>query len=50
MDEGAQTIPNFLRTYNPDIVGGSVGDHLSEVSSLTPATLEWPLQFPKVYA
>ena len=31
MDPGAQTIPNFLRRYNPDVIGGSLGDHFSEV-------------------
>ncbi len=31
MDEGAQTVPNFLKTYNPAIVGGSVGEHILEV-------------------
>ncbi len=35
MDKGAQTIPNFLRTYNPDIIGGSLGDHLSEVHAVS---------------
>ena len=32
MDEGAQTVPNFLKKYNPNIVGGSLGNHLGEVS------------------
>lgn len=31
MDNHAQTVPNFLRHYTPDLVGGSVGYHLTEV-------------------
>ena len=31
MDEDAQTVANFLKFYNPSIVGGSLGYHLSEV-------------------
>ncbi len=31
MDEGAQTVPNFLRRYNPAIVGGSLSHHVIEV-------------------
>ena len=32
MDEGAQTVANFLKFYNPSIVGGSLGSHIGEVS------------------
>ena len=35
MDPGAHTVPNFLRTYNPNLVGGSLGRHLVEVSTYT---------------
>ena len=31
MDEGAQTVANFLRFYNPSLIGGSIGHHLLEV-------------------
>ena len=34
MDEGAQTMANFLQFYNPSIVGGSLGSHVGEVSQL----------------
>ena len=34
MDPGAHTVPNFLRTYNPNLVGGSLGHHLIEVSTV----------------
>ena len=33
MDEGAQTVANFLKFYNPSIIGGSLGQHLTEVST-----------------
>ncbi len=32
MDVGAQTIPNFLKHYGNNIVGGSLGHHLLEVN------------------
>lgn len=32
MDEGAQTLPNFLKNYRDDVVGGSVGNHTGEAS------------------
>ena len=32
MDENAQTVANFLKFYNPSIVGGSLGHHIVEVS------------------
>ena len=32
MDEGAQTVANFLKFYNPSLVGGSLGHHFVEVS------------------
>ena len=32
MDEGAQTVPNFLKNYRDDVVGGSVGNHSGEAS------------------
>ena len=32
MDDGAQTVANFLKFYNPSIVGGSLGHHFVEVS------------------
>ena len=31
MDEDAQTVANFLKFYNPSIIGGSLGHHSSEV-------------------
>lgn len=31
MDDGALTVPNFLRTYNPNLIGGSLSHHFSEV-------------------
>lgn len=31
MDDKGVTVPNFLRTYNPHIVGGSLGHHFTEV-------------------
>ena len=34
MDDRAQTVPNFLRTYRPDIVGGSLGHHIVEVYNM----------------
>ena len=34
MDEGAQTVANFLKFYNPSLVGGSLGHHIVEVSIL----------------
>ena len=34
MDEGAQTVANFLKFYNPSVTGGSLGQHLSEVSAM----------------
>jgi hypothetical protein len=33
MDPGAVTVPNFLRTYTPSLVGGSLGHHLIEVNT-----------------
>lgn len=35
MDDGAVTMPNFLRTYTPDLIGGSVGHHFAEVGMVT---------------
>jgi hypothetical protein len=32
MDADAQTVANFLKFYNPSIVGGSLGSHIGEVS------------------
>ena len=32
MEDGALTIPNFLRHYGNNIVGGSLGHHLIEVT------------------
>ena len=32
MDEGAQTVANFLKFYNPSLIGGSLGRHIVEVS------------------
>ena len=32
MDKDAQTVANFLKFYNPSIVGGSLGSHIGEVS------------------
>ncbi len=31
MEDGALTIPNFLRHYGNNIVGGSLGHHIGEV-------------------
>ena len=31
MDEGAQTVANFLKFYNPSLIGGSLGHHIVEV-------------------
>lgn len=31
MDEGAQTVPNFLKNYRDMVIGGSLGYHLGEV-------------------
>ena len=31
MDKNAETVPNFLSHYNPNIIGGSLGHHLVEV-------------------
>ena len=31
MDAGAQTVANFLKVYNPSVVGGSLGHHIVEV-------------------
>ncbi len=33
MDNGAQTVPNFLKKYRNDLIGGSLGHHLGEVSN-----------------
>jgi hypothetical protein len=33
MDEGAQTVANFLKNYNPSLIGGSIGHHFLEVYS-----------------
>ena len=38
MDEGALTVPNFLRTYSPNLVGGSLGHHLVEVYMIVQIT------------
>ena len=32
MDDGAQTVANILKFYNPSVVGGSLGHHIGEVS------------------
>ena len=32
MNKDAQTVANFLKFYNPSIVGGSLGSHIGEVS------------------
>ncbi len=32
MDNGAETVPNFLSNYRDKIIGGSLGHHLGEVS------------------
>ena len=32
MDKDAQTVANFLKFYNPSIIGGSLGSHIGEVS------------------
>ena len=32
MDEGAQTVANILKFYNPSLIGGSLGNHIVEVS------------------
>lgn len=32
MDDGAQTVANFLKFYNPSLIGGSLGHHIVEVS------------------
>lgn len=39
MDEGAQTLPNFIKKYNPNIVGGSLGHHLGSVSEIACYTI-----------
>ena len=33
MDTSAKTVANFLKFYNPSLVGGSLGQHIGEVSS-----------------
>ena len=33
MDPKALTVPNFLQTYNPHLVGGSLGHHIVEVAN-----------------
>ena len=33
-DPNATTIPGFLRTYTPDLIGASLGSHILEVSIL----------------
>ena len=38
MDENAQTVANFLKFYNPSIVGGSLGHHIVEVRHSTDCT------------
>ena len=32
MDRDAQTLANFLKFYNPSIIGGTRGSHIGEVS------------------
>ena len=40
MDEGVQTVANFLKFYNPSLIGGSIGHHVVEVSlTTTPPSL-----------
>ena len=36
LDENATTIAAFLRFYTPGIIGGSLGNHIGEVSVKTP--------------
>ncbi|XP_064393239.1 phospholipase B1, membrane-associated-like isoform X3 [Halichondria panicea] len=31
MDDDAQTVPNFLKNYRDDLIGGSLGHHLGEL-------------------
>jgi len=34
MDDGALTVPNFLRHFGNNVVGGSLGHHLGEVTNI----------------
>ena len=34
MDSGEQTVPNFLKNYRGEVIGGSLGQHKTEVRGL----------------